>query len=125
KKGLQFELPQSFSVDAHEKKTVKLGLNVVAGQLKKGIHQGFLTLDGEGESYQLPYLFVNQSADYPKAMGFDLELKPLSDERYKYQMYVTDEAERVEVQLFDYASLLYNRPILTIEDPETGMNEGE
>src|SRR5699024_12816499 len=53
------------------------------------------------DALPISYLFINQSADYPKAMGFDLELKPLSDERYKYQLYVADEVERVEVHLFD------------------------
>lgn len=125
KKGLQFDLPQTFSVKANEKKTVQVGLSVHGGQLEEGVHQGFLTLNEGNEKYRLPYLFINQSADYPKAMGFDLELKPLSDDRYKYQIYVTDDAKRVEVQLFDDASLLYKRPILTIEDPATGMNEGE
>src|SRR5699024_11396971 len=61
------------------------------------------------DTYHLPYLFINKSADYPKAMGFELSLKTLSDDTYQYQLYVTEPAKRVTVDLYDPDTLIYQR----------------
>lgn len=124
-KGLHFQLPQTFAVQPHDRKKVQVKLGVTSHLLDKGVYQGWLTLRQGKQAYHLPYLFVNQSADYPKAMGFDLTLKPLSEDSYKYQLYVTDPAKRVEVQLYDAGTLLYDRPFITIDEPKVGVNEGE
>ncbi|MGY0691223.1 S8 family serine peptidase [Virgibacillus sp. FSP13] len=124
-KGISWHLPQTFTVEANSKKTVPVELSVVTPQLDEGIYQGRLTLNQEGETYKLPYLFVNETADYPKAMGFDFGLEPFSDDRYVYQLYLTDPTQKVEVNLYNSATLLYERSLLTIEDPQVGMNEGK
>ncbi|MTW87299.1 S8 family serine peptidase [Virgibacillus dakarensis] len=125
KKGQHFQLPKNFTVNAHERKTVQVKLDVVSQQLEEGIYQGWLTLNQGKKKYHLPYLFVNQTADYPKAMGFDFSLKPFSDDSYMYQLYVTDPVKSVTVNLYNSATLLYERPFVTIDDPKIGMNEGE
>ncbi|WP_325034731.1 S8 family serine peptidase [Lentibacillus sp. Marseille-P4043] len=124
-KGITWHLPQTFTVEANSEKTVPVELSVVTPQLDEGIYQGRLTLNQESEVYQLPYLFVNETADYPKAMGFDFGLEPFSDDRYVYQLYLTDSTQKVEVNLYNSATLLYERQLLTIDDPQVGMNEGK
>ncbi|MEN1967679.1 S8 family serine peptidase [Lentibacillus sp. N15] len=123
--GLHFQLPQTFTVEANERKKVQIKLGVTSQVLDKGIHQGWVTLHQGKQIFHLPYLFVNQTADFPKAMGFDLALKPLSDDSYKYELYVTEQAKRVEVQLYQAGTLLYDRPFITIDNPNIGLNEGE
>ncbi|OZU88445.1 peptidase S8 [Virgibacillus indicus] len=123
--GITWKLPKMFKVEKQEKITLPIELNITAAQLKEGIHQGWLTLHQDNNEYHLPYLFVNKTADNPKAMGFEFSLKPFSKETYLYQLYVTDPAERVEVDLYDPDTLMYKRTLLTMNDVKIGMNEGE
>ena len=123
--GMSWKLPQTFTLEKNESKTIPIELSITTSLLDDGIHQGWLTLEGEDEAFQLPYLFVNKTADNPKAMGFDFALKPFSDNQYAYQLYVTDPTKHVEVDLYDPESLIYQRTLLEADDLTVGMNEGE
>lgn len=123
-KGMSWNLPQTFTVPAKSKKTVPIELSIVTQQLQKGVHQGWLSLKQQDKTYQLPYLFVNETADYPKAMGFGFELKQFSDDQYAYQLYLTEPMESVVINLYNLDTLLYDRRFMTIDHPKVGMNEG-
>lgn len=123
--GIMWDLPQTFRLNAGENKTVELEMRAMPAVLEEGVHQGYLTLKEKQNTYDLPYLFLNKTADYPKAMGFEFSLKELSDDTYQYQLYLTDAAKKVTVDLYDADTLIYKRSLLTLEDIETGMNEGE
>lgn len=125
-RGISWKLPQAFQVAAGERKTIPIELSFTSLLLEKGLHQGWLTLNQGEENYQLPYLFINQTADYPLTTGFEFALKSFSDEMYRYQVYVVDEeAKRLEVNLFDPQTLVYDRQLLALEDLQVGLNEGE
>lgn len=124
-KGLTWKLPQTFTLGKKESKTIPVELSVTTAGLKEGIHQGWLTLNQEDKKFQLPYLFVNKTADYPKAMGFEFSLKPLSDDMFVYRLYVTEPMKNVEVVLYNPDTLLYDRTLLQADDLEVGMNEGQ
>lgn len=123
-RGLTWDLPLTFTIPKGEKKTVPVELSVNSALLDNGIHQGWLTLKQDQKAYQLPYLFINQTADYPKAMGFSFSLKPFSDDKYVYQMYVTEPAESIEINLYNPDTLIFDRTFLQIEDVDTGMVKG-
>ncbi|MFD2044423.1 S8 family serine peptidase [Ornithinibacillus salinisoli] len=123
-KGLSWKLPQAITLEKGEKKTIPIELSMTASQLEEGIHQGWLEIHGQNEEYHLPYLFINETADYPKAAGFDFHLKTFSDEEYFYQIYLTEKTESVKVDLYNPDSLLYERTLLHLEDVNVGMNEG-
>lgn len=123
--GIMWDIPQTFSLEANEEKTVEVGMRAIPSVLKEGIHQGYLTLEEQDDTYHLPYLFINKSADNPKAMGFELSLKTLSDDTYQYQLYVTEPAKRVTVDLYDPDTLIYQRHFLELKDVKVGNNEGE
>ncbi|SFB26458.1 minor extracellular serine protease Vpr [Lentibacillus halodurans] len=125
-KGMSWDLPLSFTLDEGETKKLPIKLTINSSQIDEGIHQGWLTLNQDNdEQYQLPYLFVNQSADYPKAMGFDFTLKPFSDDTYAYQLYLTDPAESIDVMLYDPDTLMYEQTLLQSSDVDVGLNEGQ
>lgn len=126
-KGITWELPQTFTVKKQETKTFPVKVTITSPQVKEGLHQGWLKLNRKDsdQSYQLPYLFINQTTDNPKAMGFQFALKPFSDDSYTYQLYVTEPAEKVKVDLYDPQTLLFDRTLLTAEGLQIGMNEGE
>lgn len=122
--GLKWHMPQEFTVKAHGKKSVPITLNVNSSWIDKGIHQGYLELTSENATYQLPYLFLNETGDFQKAMGLEFSLKPFSDDTYMYRLYVTDEVEHVKVDLYDPDTLIHQKTLFQIDDPVVGMNEG-
>lgn len=124
-KGIVWKLPQSFALAGKEKKTIPIEVSITTPQLEEELHQGWLTLNQSDQTFNLPYLFMNHTADYPKTMGFEFSLKPLSQDVYGYRLYVTEEAESVEVNLYQPDTLIYDRRLLQLTDLEIGMNEGE
>ncbi|MFS0673161.1 S8 family serine peptidase [Ornithinibacillus sp. 179-J 7C1 HS] len=122
--GLSWDLPMSFSVEAGEKVEIPVELSITSPQVEKGIHQGWLELTSEGETYHLPYLFINETADYPKATGFEFTLKPFSDDEFVYRLYVTEETRNVSVELYNPTTLIYDRTLIKMDDMQIGMNEG-
>lgn len=123
-RGISWHLPQTFTIPKGETKTVPVEVSINSASIDEGIHQGWLTLTQDNQRYRLPYLFINQSADYPKAMGFEFSLKPFSDDTYVYHLYVTAPTESVEVNLYNPDTLVYDRTFLRSEDIQVGMNEG-
>ena len=123
--GLYWNLPQSFTVDANEKKTIPIELDVTTARMEKGVHQGWLTLNKDDEVYQLPYILVNQDADQPKTAGFEFSLKGFSEDEYFYNIYITEPARRIEVDLYNPETLLFDRKLLEAENLEAGLHEGE
>ncbi|WP_052345760.1 S8 family serine peptidase [Paucisalibacillus sp. EB02] len=122
--GVSWNLPLPFKVDAGEKVEIPVELSITSPQMEKGIHQGWLELSSEGETYHLPYLYINETADYPKATGFEFTLKPFSKDEFVYRLYVTEDNRSVEVELYDPHTLLFDRTLFRIEDTQVGMNEG-
>ncbi|UZD14985.1 S8 family serine peptidase [Virgibacillus natechei] len=123
--GLTWNLPQTFTVDENETKTIPIEVSMNTTQINEGIHQGWLTLNQSDQSFHLPYLFVNQTADNPKATGFEFALKPFSDDTFLYSLYVTEPAEQVQVDLYDPDTLMFKANLLQTDDLAVGMNEGE
>src|SRR5699024_1392294 len=60
--GINWHLPQSFTLKAQERKTVPLALAITTQPLDKGTHQAWLTLRDDRNTYRLPYLFINKAA---------------------------------------------------------------
>lgn len=123
--GLTWDLPETFTLEEGESKILPVKVSINTLQLEEGVHQGWLKLHEGSSTYHLSYLFVNQTADQPEAMGFELSLKPFSEDEYIYRLYLTEAAERVDVELYDPGTLVHKRTLLTVEDPQIGMNEGE
>ncbi|WP_047983941.1 S8 family serine peptidase [Ornithinibacillus californiensis] len=122
--GLSWNLPMPFEVEAGEKVEIPIDLSITSPQMEKGIHQGWLTLSSDNEKYHLPYLFINETADYPKATGFEFTLKSFSEDEFVYRLYLTDETRSVEVELYDPQTLIFDRTLFRMEDTQVGMNEG-
>ncbi|MCT2535086.1 S8 family serine peptidase [Aquibacillus koreensis] len=122
--GISWQLPSSFTLKPGEKKTVPIQLSVVSAMMDEGLHQGWVALKEKEKTYQLPYLFVNKEADYPKAMGLEFALKTFSDDAYEYRIYLPEEAASVTVDLYDPQSLTFKETLLFIEDTEAGVIEG-
>lgn len=124
--GVQWNLPKAFSLDSGEKVKVPIELSLTTTMLEEGMHEGWLTLhQDEEETYDLPYLFINKTADYPKTMGFGISENPFGQDMFDYQFYLTDHAERVEVHLYHPDTLVREQTLLALNDVKKGVNEGE
>ncbi len=123
--GYQWEIPQTFYIGPKEKKAITVKLKVDSGKLAKGVHQGWLTLYNDNNPTFLPYLFVNQTADYPKIAGFELAIEPFDQETYQYNMYLPDGADNMSIELYDPDTLQYVKTIEEQEDIQPGMFSGK
>lgn len=124
-KGMVWKLPQSFTLAGKERKKLPIELSITTQQLEDALYQGWLTLHQDKQSFQLPYLFMSHSADYPKTMGFEFSLKPLSENVYSYRLYVVEEVKSVEINLYQPGTLVYDRRLLQLTDVQIGVNDGE
>ncbi|MFD2131508.1 S8 family serine peptidase [Pseudogracilibacillus auburnensis] len=124
-KGLSWKLGQSFSIEPKTKKEIPIELKINSLQLKEGPYQGYLTLHSGDQTYYLPYVFINETANYPKVMGFSFRLNKLNKDVYKYQLYVAEPIKSVEIKLFNPNSLMYEGSLVKWTDLDVGMNEGE
>ncbi len=123
-KGINWRLPGSFTLKPGKSKQLTIAASINSEMLDKGIHQGWVTLNRGDQQYEMPYLFVNKAADYPKAMGFGFSLKPFSDDTYAYQLYLPDPAERIEVNLYSMDTLVHDRTLVQSDDLQVGLNKG-
>lgn len=122
--GLRWNIPASFILEKKEKKQIPIELTITTSLLKEGLHQGWLSMHQGDNTYRLPYLFINQTADYPKAMGLDFSLKPFSNDEYAYQLYLSEQVKYVQVELYNPDTLVHERTLLRVDEPVVGMNEG-
>ncbi len=123
-KGMQWDVPMSFTLGPNETKEVPISLDVTH-LVDEGVQQGWIDLHQEDHTYHLPYLFVSEEADQPTSMGFDFYQDPLQEDIYNYQVYVTEEADRLEVDVYHPETLIHEGTLLTTDDIHAGLNEGE
>lgn len=123
--GIIWHLPQTFTLDAHEKKTIPIKLQVMSGFLQEGTHQGWLTLKRDDETFYLPYLFLNKTTNQPITAGFQFSVKLFSKDLYTYQFYVTEPVKTIDVQLYNPDTLLFEQTLLQLKNVEVGVNKGE
>ncbi|MFD2655757.1 S8 family serine peptidase [Gracilibacillus thailandensis] len=117
---IRFQLPKSFTLKPGEKKTVEVKATIRTGQMEKGIKQGYLYVN----ETPIPYMFLTEANDIPKAMGLELTITPLEDS-YHYQLYLVEEAEKMTIDLYDAKTFAYVTTLVERTDLEPGVIEGE
>src|SRR5699024_8062130 len=117
--------PQSFSIDAGEKKEIPISLKMNAMEVDEDILQGWIELDNKHETYSLPYVAVQKEADYPRVTGFTFELDVKDDDYYSYELYAAEEVKEIEVQLYNPDTLVYEGKLGSWDTIDIGMNEGK
>ncbi|MRH43967.1 S8 family serine peptidase [Aquibacillus halophilus] len=123
-RGIRWHMPNSFKIGAKSKKTVAIEASINSSLLKNGLHQGWLTLKQQSQTYNLPYLLLNKEGDYPKAMGMEFSLRTFSDDQYQYRLYLPEKADKVTVDLYNPRTLAFERTLLELEDLKAGLVEG-
>lgn len=123
--GIRWQLPLTVNVNPHETKRLKISLSVNPDIQKAGLHQGYISARFGAQELQLPYLFLVKQADYPKAMGLEMEWRPLNQRgEYRYQIYLPEGAAELRIDLYDPDTLVYDRRLLIRKQVEAGLLEG-
>ncbi|SFM16463.1 minor extracellular serine protease Vpr [Gracilibacillus orientalis] len=117
---IRFQLPKSFTLQPGEKKEIKVKATIRSAQMEEGIKQGYLYLNDT----PLPYMFLTEAHDIPKAMGLELTITPLED-RYHYQLYLVEKAEKLTIDLYDAKTFAFVTTLVERKDLKPGVIEGE
>ncbi len=123
--GFSWELPREFTVAPNSREEVSVKLKTNSILLNEGIFQGWLTLVSDEAEVNLPYLVVNETANYKKVMGFSFDMNRFDPKTYDYQLYIPEQVNSVQIKLYELSSLLYKGDLLQLTDLEIGMNKGK
>ncbi|WP_036821308.1 S8 family serine peptidase [Pontibacillus yanchengensis] len=125
-RGLLFQVPLSFTLEPNEKKSVPISVTVDQEKLQgdKQYVEGWITLEDNHRTYELPYLILTKETEFPRAMGLELTLMPFTKEEYQYQVYLPLAADELEIDLYNPDTLRYIRPLLDTKDVERGVLKG-
>jgi minor extracellular serine protease Vpr len=98
--GLTWRFPLPFTLEPGQTKDVSVELAVEPALFKGKIHDGYLRLNAGTKTMRIPYLYVLEEPDYPRAMGFDFGEgdKP---NQYRYEVYLPGGAEEFGIALFN------------------------
>lgn len=124
-KGLTWSLPRAFSIEPQKKLDIPITLKVNSNLLEPGTYQHYLTLNNEQDTYELPYIFVNETDSYRKVMGFSFKIKQLDPKTYSYQMYVAERVKSIHIQLYELDTLSYVGTLLKLRNVDAGLHEEE
>ncbi|MBM7551768.1 S8 family serine peptidase [Thalassobacillus pellis] len=125
KQGMQWILPESFTLAPGEKKTVKIRLHVQPVFLEKGLHQGWIKMKSIDQTFELPYLFMLETSDYPRAMGFEITASQFDQTDYQYRFYLPEDSEYVKIDLYNPDTLTHVKKLVELEEVKEGVVEGE
>lgn len=123
-RGIEWELPLSFTLEAKETKKVEIGLTVNPKELNKKIYDHFVELQAGKQKIRLPYILVIEEPDYPRIMGFDFA-KGDQEGIYRYEVYLPGGAEEFAIALFDSDSYQFIGFLDSKRDVGQGMLKEE
>ena len=77
------------------------------------------------QTFDLPYLFMMETSDYPRAMGFEIAVSDFDSSTYDYQFYLPEDADNVKVDLYNPDTLMHERSLFELSNQQQGVVEGE
>lgn len=121
--GLRWTLPATNHLQPNETKTIDLSLKIRPDQLATGMYQDYLTVLINQETYQLPYLFINQTATFPQIVGFELEQSVRNEHMYQLRLQIANTSDTLTIDLYDPATLTYLAQLHFEEEIDAGLFE--
>ncbi|SEO23430.1 minor extracellular serine protease Vpr [Amphibacillus marinus] len=121
--GIKWELPATITIQPNQTETIPLTITIRSEQLAEGMHQGYLSVQINKQTYQLPYLFINQTAAFPKLAGFELD--PVLNEigSYTLKLQLAEENDKIMLDLYDPVTYDYLGTILNEDEVAAGLYE--
>lgn len=122
--GLSWQLPSSLTIEPNEQKTMPFTLQVNELFLKEKMYEGWIQATVGKKEFLLPYLFINRTDTYKKVAGLSLQLDPLDENEYTYELHVAEQAKLIQVQLFNPETLIFVDTLLQLNNVSPGMHKG-
>jgi minor extracellular serine protease Vpr len=123
--GVSWRLPSVISLAPGETKTANVEIQLSKAFVKPGVHEGYLKLKGDGAQYHIPYLYMKEDAEYAKVTGFELTQSTGRERALSYRFHLTEEVEKVTVDLYRAGTMLFQGEVMEIDRPQAGLVEGE
>ena len=125
KQGIKWTLPMTTILEPNEPTPIEVKLSIRPQQLETGIHQDYLTVTIDEENYDLPYLFINQTAEFPQIAGFELEQSTKDEQIYHLRLQVADQSDSLTVDHYDPVTFAYLGQLYYADGIEAGLLETE
>ncbi|WP_285844195.1 S8 family serine peptidase [Metabacillus halosaccharovorans] len=124
KPGIRWIIPGKIEMEPGEKKQVEVGVDLTPSQMKQGIYEGWLSIQQDGKTVEIPYAYVIDEPNYPRIMGFEFTYgdKP---NVFKYQMYLPGGADEAGIALYDPDSLTFVGYLDWLQKAPRGLIGGE
>ncbi|MFD1020087.1 S8 family serine peptidase [Thalassobacillus hwangdonensis] len=122
--GLRWHLPKSFTLAPGETNRIEIALQVQPQFLDKGLQQGWIEFKVGKEKVKLPYLFMMENSDYPRAMGFEIAEAEFNSKAYDYRFYLPEDADHVSVDLYRTDTLTHVAELFELDATQKGVVEG-
>ena len=119
--AVTWNLPMPFTVQPREVAKLPVTLTLNSMQLEEKLIQGWLSMEGEDRTYELPYSAVNVNADFPRVMGFEFYKK---NKEFFYSFYAAEKLKKLTVKLYDPVTLAYEGELWEWKEINTGENSG-
>lgn len=125
KQGIRWTLPKATILKPNQPTQIEIKLSIRPTQLETGIHQDYLTVTIADQNYDLPYLFINQTAEFPQIAGFELEQSTKNEQIYHLRLQIADQSEALTVDHYDPVTFAYLGQLFYEEKIEAGLLEAE
>lgn len=122
--GIVWDLPMNSSIGPNEKREFEIGAQINSRRAEKGTREGYINLSLNEQQKHLPYLFINETSDYPRITGLELDMAPFQMEHLTLRFYVNEPIEKLTATLIDPKDL-HAQPLFTQERLSKGVFEKE
>ncbi|GGF21871.1 minor extracellular protease vpr [Halobacillus andaensis] len=123
--GIGWTIPTSFQLAPGEKKELSMEVHMNKSFMNDGVHEGYVTVEGGGEQYHIPYLFMVDTSNYEKISGLELYKDWETDADLTYRFNLTEPVDHLSIDLYRAGTMLHQGQLLDLDDPAEGLNEGE
>src|SRR5699024_8221004 len=124
-RGIQWELPLTFSVKPKGKNHLEIKISINEQLSEESMIQGQLELQQDNNTYFLPYFIVTKDVENPIIAGFSIHPDEWNEEILKYELYMTEPAEYVKIQLYDPETMVNEGLLWESTNIAEGLSEGE
>ncbi|MFG6147321.1 S8 family serine peptidase [Halobacillus sp. B23F22_1] len=123
--GIGWTIPSSFQLSPGEEKELSMEVHLNKSFMKEGVQEGYVTVEGGGEQYHIPYLFMIDTSNYEKISGLELYKDWESDADLAYRFNITEPVDHLSIDLYRAGTMLHQGQLLDLDEPVEGLNEGE
>ncbi|MGP4072318.1 S8 family peptidase [Piscibacillus sp. B03] len=122
--GIVWDLPLNSTIGPLERRKFTIGASINSKRAERGTQEGYIEVGLNQQEKHLPYLFINETSDYPRITGMELDMAPFQMEHLTLRFYVNEKLDALSVTLID-PKHLHAQELFTQENMAKGVFEKE